>query len=162
MSCQARKKKVPMFFVARRLPCEQPRKLTSGPGSSLQGSTRRGVLEESARPRLHPRGHSAAARTRSPTVPPALRTARPSRCRSQMGSTEGISVRDLPPPFWSPGRRSALRWWETGAGNGGGGGGEALRVPSPCCVTLERFLALSGRGGCKWKCEANQTRCDYF
>lgn len=96
MSCQARKKKVPVFFAATRLPCEQPRKLTSGPGSSLQGSTRRGVPGKSARPSLHPRGHSAAARTRSPTAPPSLCTARPSRCRSQMGSAEGISIRDLP------------------------------------------------------------------
>ena len=105
MSCQARKKKSPRFLWCTRLPCEQLGKLTSGPGSSLPGSRRRGFPGESADlacsqvgapPLPTPRpGPLRTQRTR-----PAASAPRTARCRLQRSSAESISIKDAPLPLF--------------------------------------------------------------
>lgn len=67
-----------------------------------------------------------------------------------------------PPPSLSFPLWASLLLQGAGGRSWGGSRGRSPCIPSLCCVTLESCPALSGRERHKWKCEANQTRCDYF
>lgn len=155
MSCQARKKKVPVFFGATRLPCEQPGKLTSA-RELITGQHAARVSGASPAPTGPSRPAPRAPRPRPgrPAPPrhpvPIAKEQRPEHFNQRRPS--------LPLPALGPSRPRGGWGQELGTQEGE----KPVRVPSPYCVTLESFPALSGRGCRKWKCEANQTRCDYF
>lgn len=151
MSCQARKKKGLVFSMARG--CR-----VSSQGCSpwarelITGKHVAPGFPGTRQPPLLPRGCSP---------PPTLRTSAPGRaapptawCPLQ-ASREHFNQRCplLGPP--SPGSTHPRDGW-------GHRRERSQHVSSPCCVTLESFPALSGWECRKWKCEANQTRCDYF
>lgn len=147
MSCQARKKKVPVFFGATRLPCEQPGKLTSA-RELITGQHAARVSGASPAPT----GPGRPAPQARPPRPPVLIAKEQRRERFNQRRPS------LPLPAVGPARPRGGWGQELGTQEGE----KPVRVPSPYCVTLESFPALSGRGCRKWKCEANQTRCDYF
>ena len=171
MSCQARKKKSPRFLWCTRLPCEQLGKLTSGPGSSLPGSRRRGFPGESAGlacsqvgapplPTPHPPPPAPAPCAPSAPGRPHPHHAPPGAgCK---GAAQRAFQLKMPPSLSFPCLGSLSLEVARARSRGPSWGGKSGRILSPCCVTLESFPALSGRGSHKWKCEANQTRCDYF
>lgn len=138
-------------MVARGCHVSSRGTFTSGPGAHYRQARGVGFPGIGRLPCSH-----VGARRRCP-----LRTRQPGpahhACQSEMPPPPPLPV--LP----SAGSAHPPGGWgqELGTEDGGGGVGSPC-VPSPCCVTLESFPALSGRGCHKWKCEANQTRCDYF
>lgn len=119
------------------------------------------------RPRLLPRGRSAAARPCAPGAPGRPHP-HPHRAPSGAGckrAARGAFQLETPPTLSFPCLSSlcfeVARGWRS-RNRGRSWGEKPARIFSPCCVTLESFPALSGRGSHKWKCGANQTRCDYF
>lgn len=172
MSCQARKKKKDPFPLVPR-----------GCRVSIRGSSPRapGAHYREARGSGFPGNRRAppvptwrAAAAVLPPCTPAPRARRApapltARCRLPRSRAASISIRDAPlpglPPTPPPLPRPA-RSLEVAEGNelGTEEGGEARRARTPKSLLrdLGELSALSGPGRRKWKCEANQTRCDYF
>lgn len=168
MSCQARReKKYPSPLVPRGCRVSSggssppPRELITGKHAARVSRGIGGPARPHVAPRRRPSSPHPAPRAR-----PLRAAPRTARCllRTSPRRAASISIRAARlPRLPSPGplgRAQPRGGW--GQEPGTGEGEKPARGPSPCCVTLESFPALSGRGCRKWKCEANQTRCDYF
>lgn len=168
MSCQARKekKKSPFSLVPRDCRVSSEESSPRAPGAHYReagGAGFPGTRPASPAP-TWALGRRPPLRVRSPR-PAAPSPAPPAaRCRLQTRSAGSISIRDAPSlsfPCLSRFCFEVARGWRS-RNLGRSWGEKPARIFSPCCVTLESFPALSGRGSHKWKCGANQTRCDYF